>query len=72
MLDKVVIVWEVLVQLPYSVKLLTVEKSDKIWEMKHLRKFDEQNFDELSWVFARAGKNKLLWDYNVLAKVDNL
>ena len=32
----------------------------------------KQNFDELSWVFAHAGKNKLLWDYNVLAKVENL
>ena len=49
-----------------------VEKSDEIWRMKHLKKFDKQNFDELSWVFARAGKNKLLWDYNVLAKVENL
>ena len=29
-------------------KTLTVEKSDKIWQMKHVRKFDEQNFDELS------------------------
>ena len=35
-----------------------------------IRKFDEQNFDELSWVFACAGKNKLLWDYNVLTKVE--
>ena len=33
-----------------------VEKSDEIWRMKHLRKFDKQNFDELSWGFARAGK----------------
>ena len=40
--------------------------------MKHLRKFDEQNFDELCRVFASAGKNKLSWDYNVLAKVENL
>ena len=44
--------------------------------MKHIRKFDEQNFDKLSCVFARAVKNKLLWDYNascnVLARVENL
>ena len=29
-------------------KILTVEKSDKIWWMKYVRKFDMQNFDELS------------------------
>ena len=29
-------------------KTLTVEKSDEIWWMKHVRKFDEQNFDKLS------------------------
>ena len=49
-----------------------MEKSDEISRMKHVRKFDEQNFDELSKVFVRAGKNKLLWDYNVLAMVENL
>ena len=49
-----------------------MEKSDEIWQMKHVKKFDEQNFDKLSSVFVRAGKNKLLWDYNVLVKVENL
>ena len=39
--------------------------------MKHVRKFDEQNFDKLSYVFIRAGKNKLLWDNNVLVRVEN-
>ena len=29
-------------------KTSTVEKSDKIWRAKHVRKFDKQNFDELS------------------------
>ena len=48
-----------------------MEKSDKVWRMKHVRKFSEQNFDELSEVFVRAGKNKL-WDYNVLSSVKNL
>ena len=24
-----------------------VEMSDEIWQIKHFRKFDEQNFDEL-------------------------
>ena len=46
-------------------KTLTVEKSDKNWRIKHFRKFDEQNFDEFSWVFIRASKNKLLWNYHV-------
>ena len=33
-----------------------VEKSDEIERMKHVRKFDEQNFDELSYVlFALQG-----------------
>ena len=27
---------------------LTVEKSDEIWQIKHIKKFDEQNFDKLS------------------------
>ena len=40
--------------------------------MKYVRKFDEQNFDELSQVYAHAGKNKLLWDYNVLTRIENL
>ena len=40
--------------------------------MKHVRNFDKQNFDELSEVFVHAGKNKLLWDYNVHVKVENL
>ena len=35
-----------------------VEKSDKIWQIKHVRKFDEQNFDELSYIFVFATKNK--------------
>ena len=29
-------------------KTWTVEKSDEFWWIKHFRKFDEQNFDELS------------------------
>ena len=29
-------------------KTLTVEKSDEMWWMKYVRKFDKQNFDELS------------------------
>ena len=41
--------------------------------MKHVRKFNEQNFDEsVELGFVRAGKNKLLWNYNVLARVENL
>ena len=32
------------------------EKSDEIWRIKHVRKFDEQNFDELSWDLVHAGK----------------
>ena len=40
--------------------------------MKHVRKFNEQNFDKLSKVFVHAGKNKVLWDYNVLARSENL
>ena len=40
--------------------------------MKHVRKFDEQNFDELSQIFARTGKNNLLWDSNVLVRGENL
>ena len=27
-----------------------VEKSDEIWQMKHVKKLDEQNFDKLSYV----------------------
>ena len=42
-----------------------VEKSDENWRIKHFRKFDEQNFDELSWIFVHASKNKLLWNYHV-------
>ena len=26
-----------------------VEKSDEIWQMKHVRKFDEQNYDEQNY-----------------------
>ena len=26
-----------------------MEKLDEIWQIKHVRKFDEQNFDELSY-----------------------
>ena len=49
-----------------------VEKSDEIWQMKHIRKFNEQNFDEIELGFVRAGKSKLLWNYNLLARVENL
>ena len=31
-----------------------VGKSDEIWQINHVRKFDEQNFDELSYIFVRA------------------
>ena len=27
-----------------------VEKSDEIWRIKHVRKFDEQNFDKLNYI----------------------
>ena len=27
-----------------------MEKSDEIWRIKHVRKFDEENFDELNYV----------------------
>ena len=37
-----------------------VEKSDEIWRIKHVRKFDEQNFDELSYIFVCAAKNKII------------
>ena len=46
-------------------KTLTVEKFDEIWWIRHVRKFDEQNYDELSYVFILASKNKLLWNYDV-------
>ena len=32
----------------YIAQDFDVEKSDKIWWIKYFRKFDEQNFDELS------------------------
>ena len=46
-------------------KTLTMEKSDENLRIKYFRKFHEQNFDELSWIFVRASKNKLLWNYHV-------
>ena len=35
-----------------------MEKSDEVLRIKPVRNFDEQNFDELSYVFIRATKNK--------------
>ena len=37
-----------------------VEKSDEIWWIKPVRNFDEQNFDELSYVFVRAAKINII------------
>ena len=34
-----------------------VERSDEIWQIKHVRKFDEQNFDEL--IVAFIGKVRI-------------
>ena len=31
---------------------------DEIWRIKHVRKFDKQNFDKLSYVYICAAKNK--------------
>ena len=28
------------------------------FDIKHVSKFDEQNFDELSYIYVRAAKNK--------------
>ena len=36
------------------------KKSDKIWRIKHVRKFDEQNFDKLSYIFVHTAKKILL------------
>ena len=48
-----------------------VEKSDKIWWIKHVRKFDEQNFDELSCIFVPAAKNKYyLQNYHMVVRVE--
>ena len=46
-----------------------MEKSDEIWWMKHVRKFDEQKLWRMELGFAHADKNKLLWSYNVLSRV---
>ena len=34
-----------------------MEKSDEIWRIKHVRKFDKQNFNELIVAFARHSSN---------------
>ena len=34
-----------------------MEKSDEIWRIKHVRKFDMQNFDELNYAFICNTKN---------------
>ena len=36
--------------------MLTVEKSDDIWRVKHVRKLDKQKFDKLSYVFVHTAK----------------
>ena len=45
-------------------KTLRVEKSDKNWRIKHFRKFDEQNFDELSYRIVQNGGGGKLWRIN--------